>query len=59
MGASHQGLGIQSTIFEKIAKIKSEPLEVIFEESCQLSDILGPEKKPKIEKRTNKQKILR
>lgn len=47
MGASHQGLGIQSTVFEKIAKIKSEPLEVIFEESCQLNDILGPEKKPK------------
>lgn len=54
MGASHQGLGIQSTIFEKIAKIKSEPLEVIFEESCQLSDILGPEKKPKIVREKNK-----
>lgn len=54
MGASHQGLGIQSTVFEKIAKIKSEPLEVIFEESCQLNDILGPEKKPKIVREKNK-----
>lgn len=44
---NHQCLG--NTIFEKIAKITSEPLEGIFEESCQFKwHFRTRKKKPKI-----------
>jgi len=40
-------LGIQSTIFGKVAKTTSEPLEIVFEKTCQRSGVSGL-KKPNI-----------